>query len=101
MFVLMSDMSICIPRLPQMTNWKHIKYSFEKVIGKGTVDKVNIVNRQTFSGESYQSAFIRFRSWPSTEQATDIRDRLTSGKRINIVYDEGSPWFWRCTLSRT
>ena len=44
-----------------MTSWKHIKYSFEKVVGAGTVGRVNIVNRRTGDGGEYQTAFIRFR----------------------------------------
>ena len=84
-----------------MTNWKHIKYSFEKLVGVDTVDRVNIVNRRASDGTHYQSAFIRFRRWPNTQRATEIRTRLTAGERINVVYEEGSPWFWRCTLSRT
>jgi len=91
---------ICIPRLPQMTNWKKIKYSFEKLLGIGTVKRVEIVNRNTKKGVPYQSAYISFYKWTSTEQATAIRERLYAGQHINVVYDEGSPWFWRCTLTR-
>lgn len=97
----MNELSICIPRLPQMTSWKHIKYSFEKVIGAGTVGRVSIVDRRTGDGNPYQSAFVRFRRWPKTERAVAIRERLAAGEPINVVYDEASPWFWRCTLART
>jgi hypothetical protein len=83
-----------------VTSWKHIKHSFEKVIGEGTVGGVNIVDRKTDSGFRYQIAFIRFRRWPETKRATDIWKRLNAGENINLVYDEGSPWFWRCTLVR-
>ena len=83
-----------------MTNWKHIKYSFEKVIGVDTVGRVNIVDRRAGDGNPYQSAFIQFRRWPKTQRATAILERLTAGGRINVVYDECSPCFWRCSLAR-
>ena len=84
-----------------MTNWQQIKYSFERLIGAGTVHRVNMVDRWADDGTPYQSAFIRFRRWPETERAVEIRDRLLAGERLNVVYEDGSPWFWRCTLSRT
>ena len=83
-----------------MTSWKQIKYSFEKIIGTGTVERVKIVDRKADNGAPYQSVFIRFYRWPNNERTNAIRDRLYAGERINVVYDEGSPWFWRCTLSR-
>ena len=84
-----------------MTSWKHIKYSFEKVIGIDTVKRVKIVDRRGYDGGSYQSAFISFARWPETARAIDIRKRLNAGERINVVYDEGSPWFWKCSLTRS
>ena len=99
--LIMNEISICIARLPQVTTWKDIKYSFEKVIGVGTVDRVSIIDRCACNGASYQSAFIRFRRWPKTEQASAIRSRLMAGHRVNVVYKEGSPCFWRCTLTRS
>lgn len=93
--------TICIPRLPQPQKWQTIKSSFEKIIGEGTVNRVNIVQKKNEYGDMYQCVFIHFRRWSNNPNAAMIRDRLQAGKFVNVVYDEASPWFWRCTLSRT
>jgi hypothetical protein len=99
--IIMNDITLCIAKLPQPCSWKRIKLSFEKLLGAGTVRRVNIIQKQTNLGVPYESVFIRFHRWPSHDIANTMRERLMAGKHVNVVYEKTSPWFWRCTLCRS
>ena len=91
--------SICIPRVFANIAKRDVKEVFEQVLGvRGCVERVDLISKTTEDGTPYGRAFVHFRFWPKTDQATSIRDRILSGGTVKIVYDE--PWFWKCSQSR-
>jgi len=89
--------SICIPRvLPGVTE-KSVREVFESIMRCKCVERVDIVSKPNESG-GYQRAFIHFSHCPRNDDADFIRQRISSGLPLNVVYDE--PWFWKCSESR-
>lgn len=92
--------SICIPRvLPGVTE-QSIRDVFERLMQTKCVERVDIVSKQQITQDvnNFQRAFIHFSHCPDNETADFIRERISSGLTLNVVYDE--PWFWKCTASR-
>ena len=90
--------SICIPKTLHNVKWVQVKEIFELVLGKGTVDRVDIVQTKNPS-DVYQFCriFIHFKTWSSKPEIQAIRDKLIKGETIKVVYD--NPWFWKCVAS--
>jgi hypothetical protein len=59
----------------------------------GTLDRIDIVGKNTGKGEQFNRVFVHFRQWNDTENSCIARDRLLNGKEIKIIYDD--PWFWK------
>ena len=89
---------MCIPRTLANTTWRDVRDIFEGVLGRGCVDRIDMVNKVNHRGESYQCAFIHLHEWPDNEHAMNVRTRLLEGNDIKLVYDD--PWFWKCSVSR-
>ena len=98
MTALVTEPSICIPRTLNNVTWQQVKSTFEQLLGRGTVERVDIVPSKANDPQPFCRIFVHFRYWPNTEDATAIRDRLVSGEVIKVVYD--NPWFWKCSASR-
>ena len=92
--------SICIPRVFSDVTRDEIQSTFERFLGKGYIERIDLVNRkgQGSSQDSFSRVFVHLVEWPSTESAEFIRNRLINGEAVNVVYRE--PWFWRCSASR-
>jgi len=90
--------SICIPRTFPNTTWRDVRDIFEGVMGRGCVERVDVVNKTNRRGQLYRCVFIHLKEWPETEVALQVRERLLQGEEIKLVYDD--PWFWKCTVSR-
>ena len=96
---LITEPSICIPRTINNRTWYEVKNVFESLIGKGTVERVDIVrSKNSTDYQPFCRIFVHFRYWPNTPEIMDIRQRLISGETIKVVYD--TPWFWKCSASR-
>ena len=93
-----TEPSICIPRVFSSVTWREVKDTFEQILGKGCVERVDVVTKTTDDGESYGRVFIHFRHWPRTEEAQEMRRQLMDGGFVKIVYDD--PWYWKCSKSR-
>ena len=93
---VVTEPSICIPRTLYNVNWQTVKYTFEGILGKGTVDRVDIVPCR--DQDQFCKIFVHFRYWPDTETANNIRARLNDGEMVKMVYDP--PYFWKCSASR-
>lgn len=93
---LITAPSICIPRTLNNITWRTVKETFEQILGKGTVERVDLINDR--NGEPFCKVFIHLRYWPTDGDANNIRDRLVAGEMVKIVYD--TPWFWKCSASR-
>lgn len=91
-----TEPSICIPRTLNNITWRTVKDTFEQILGKGTVERVDMINDR--NGEPFCKIFVHMRYWPTEGDAVDIRDRLRSGETVKVVYD--TPWFWKCSASK-
>lgn len=98
---IITEPSICIPRALANVSWKDVKEIFEKLIGPGTVERVDLIKGREDSGEysKFCRIFVHFRTWPvDNSDVAEIRDKLLAGETIKLVYD--NPWFWKCVQSR-
>jgi len=86
--------SICIPRVLPGINPNDVKKVFEKILECKCVERVDLVKAQN----KYQRAFIHFNYYPSNEIGEYIKERILTGKTLNIVYE--APWFWKCSISK-
>ena len=96
---LITEPSICIPRTLHNVNWRNVKDTFETLLGKGTVERVDIVTDKR-NESPFCRIFVHMRYWDvGVQSVADIRNRLMKGETIKVVYD--NPWFWKCAKSRT
>ena len=93
---VITEPSICIPRTLNNITWRTVKDTFEVILGKGTVERVDLINDR--NGDPFCKIFVHLRYWPTDGEAVNIRDRLVAGEMVKIVYD--TPWFWKCSASR-
>ena len=97
---IITEPSICIPRTLNNITWRQVKDTFELLIGRGTVERVDIVSNRNSEPENqpFCRIFVHFRYWPNTPDTMAIRQRLIDGEVLKVVYD--NPWFWKCSASR-
>ena len=93
---VMTEPSICIPRTLNNITWRTVKDTFEEILGKGTVERVDLIHDR--NGDPFCKVFIHLRYWPNDGEAVNIRERLLVGEMVKIVYD--NHWFWKCSASR-
>ena len=98
MSAIITEPSICIPRTLNNVTRQQVKEVFETVIGRGTVERVDIVANKQNDGQPFCRIFVHFRYWPNSAEIMSIRQRLLDGEMIKVVYD--NPWFWKCSASR-
>ena len=119
--------SICIPRVFTHISINEIINIFQNKLKIGPVKKVDIIyndknhtpnhdnnknyntsstnahetnvisNNHLVSDTKFKKVFIHFQYWHDIHN--DLKDTLTEGKIIKVVYD--NPWFWKCSLSRS
>ena len=95
---IITEPSICIPRTLNNVSWRDVKDTFEKLLGKGTVERVDIVTRRD-DDSPFCRIFVHLRYWPLTEKGVaDWRQTLLDGGEIKVVHNH--PWFWKCVASR-
>lgn len=92
-----TEPSIYIHRVFHTVTQKRVFDVFADLFGYEAIDRVDMVNKFAPSGEEYKRVFVHFRNWPNTTESRIVRDRLISGEKVKIVYDE--PWFWLCAAS--
>jgi len=95
---LITEPSICIPRTLNSVTWRDVKDVFEKLFGKGTVERVDIVRRRD-DNSPFCRIFVHMRYWPvNIAEVATWRDKLLAGETLKVVYDQ--PWYWKCAASR-
>jgi hypothetical protein len=100
----MNEPSICIPRVFNFVRKQDIIDVFEKLLGKGCIERVDIVSHRhhsqkvNYTVNDFNKVFVHFNEWPDNKKSQNIRQRLLEQKTIKLVYDE--PWFWKCSASR-
>jgi hypothetical protein len=62
------------------------------------IDKVDIVTHKTSNGEDICRAYVHFKWWPNTPEASALREKLLNGDSIKVYYEK--PWFWKCVASK-
>ena len=96
---LITEPSICIPRTLNNICWRDVKNVFEAILGKGTVERVDIVTRRD-DDSPFCRIFVHMRYWAvNVPEVADFRDALLAGETRKVVYNH--PWFWKCAASRT
>jgi len=96
---LITEPSICIPRTLNNVNWRDVKNVFEAILGKGTVERVDIVTRRD-DDSPFCRIFVHVRYWAvNVPEVADFRAALLAGDTRKVVYNH--PWFWKCAASRT
>jgi hypothetical protein len=96
---LITEPSICIPRTLNNVGWRDVKEVFEKILGKGTVERIDIVSRRD-DDTPFCRIFVHMRYWAvNVPEVAAFRDALLAGETRKIVYNH--PWFWKCAASRT
>jgi hypothetical protein len=95
---IITEPSICIPRTLNNVTWRVVKDTFEKLLGKGTVDRVDIVTRRD-DDTQFCRIFVHMRYWPLKEPGVAAwRQTLVDGGELKVVHNH--PWFWKCVASR-
>jgi hypothetical protein len=96
---LITEPSICIPRTLNNVGWRDVKEVFEKILGKGTVERIDIVSRRD-DDTPFCRIFVHMRYWAvNVPEVAAFRDALLASETRKIVYNH--PWFWKCAASRT
>lgn len=62
------------------------------------VDKVDIITQKTTNGDDICRAYVHFKWWPNTPEASALREKLLNGDSIKVYYEK--PWFWKCVASK-
>jgi len=96
--MLPSEPSICVPRIYMNITKERVHDVFTDLFGRQAIDRVDMIERENKAGEPYKRAFVHFKSWPRTEQSTEVRLKLLNGEEVKVVYDQ--PWYWRISASR-
>ena len=93
-----NEPSICIPRVFANIDRKRIHNVFQTIFGPDVVSQIDMVSKVSETGEEYSRVFVHFNKWPKTVYAQQVRQKLLSGDKVKVVYDE--PWFWHMSASR-
>jgi len=94
---IITEPSICIPRTLNNVTWRDVKDVFEKLLGKGTVERVDIVTRRD-DESPFCRIFVHMRYWPVDQPGVAAwRQTLVDGGEIKVVHNH--PWFWKCRAS--
>ena len=90
--------SICIPRVfPNITE-RRVWAIFEN-LGFGEVEKIDMIERTSKSGDSFKRVFVHFVAWNDSEEARVVRQKLLGEEEVKVVYDE--PWYWLLSASKS
>mgnify|MGYP005650796549 CR=1 FL=1 len=93
-----SDLSLCIPRVFPDVTWRLVKDTFELILAKSAVERVDIIPKTADDGTPFNRVFIHLRFWPKNTNAINMRKLLHQANSVKIVYNE--PWFWKVFISR-
>lgn len=95
---LITEPSICIPRVSNNITKSYIKNIFEQIFGNNSIERIDLVKKTYSNNKYYHTAFIHFNYWNDTSNVQAIRNRIINNQTFKIVYNE--PWFWKCSISK-
>ena len=93
--------SIYIPRVYHTVTWQEMMATFEEVLGKGNIKRVNIVKIKARDGDkppAFNRAYVEIKQWPESHFAA--RDKILAGGSIDLYPDENSDHYWLCVLNK-
>ena len=82
---------LCIHKVASNINKSFIYDIFNKH-NFGHIEKIDLIHK-----ENSKKAFIHFKKWNKDDRSQSIKDIITSGKDIKIIYS--MPWYWICKKS--
>lgn len=84
--------SLCLPRVfPNITR-KRIADVFDD-LNIGDIERIDMVNKTNQAGARFKRVFIHFKRWYNNEVADEIKEKVNTGKPVEVIYDD--PWFWK------
>jgi len=89
--------SLCIPRVFSNISYRQIFKVFCDA-RLGFVERVDVIRTQAGS----KRAYVHFKAggWNMRDQfARETLTALQSGDHLELVYEEGKPWFWKVLVS--
>ena len=94
--------SICIPRTINNVTRVQVKAKFEELMGKDSVNRVDIIHLDSDSPQKFCRIFVHFDYWNTKDQdIVEWRQALNDGDCLNIAYNfPAQPHFWKCVKSR-
>ena len=99
-----SEISICIPRVFKNITIHFITDIFQNKLKLGIIKRVDVIlnhnlnhNLNNQLNNQFKKVFIHFESWYDNKNAVSVKNKLSQGLTIKIVYN--SPWFWKCVLN--
>ena len=87
-----SPYSVFIPRVFSNIRANRIGDTFHN-LNIGDVEKVDLVAKTSKNGDSYNMAFVHFKGFYDTQEASDFRKEVEDPEiKAKLVYED--PWFW-------
>ena len=90
-------LTLCIPHVKYTITKKEIMNTLCK-LDLGKIDRIDMIDKKTVQGDSYKKVFLHFKYWNDNEDTNEIKERLSQGKDIKVVYD--FPWFWKISANK-
>ena len=85
--------SICIPRTAMDVD----EHMVRKILSRYKLGPIKAVDIITDVSAASKRVFVHFRFWyENSETGREIRRRLETNEKINIIYD--FPWYWKCQM---
>lgn len=88
---------LCIPHVKYTITRKEIMNTLCK-LDLGKIDRIDMIDKKTVQGDIYKKVFLHFKYWNDNEDTNEIKERLSRGKDIKVVYD--FPWFWKISANK-
>lgn len=90
---------LCIPRVRANISKSHILNVFQQ-LNMGTLERIDIVCKQTERGELYNRVFVHYREWNNSENARQALQRLRNGQDIKVIHDIDAGFHWKISAYR-
>ena len=94
--------SLCIPRVFANIGYKRIFGVFRR-LNWGFVERVDTIRVQPKTGSAYKRAYVHYtpgRFNQRDTQAMAALEHMMAGNDVQLVYEDGKPWFWKVSLSQ-
>ncbi len=85
-----SNMSLYIPRVHENYDKNYIASVFRDM---GEVKSVDLIGKQDRNGKYFNSAYVHFFKWHSTEYAKNFYDKVLNEEEPARLYYDGG-WYW-------